>query len=205
METVKIKAPNFSVAEFRIRGTAPYMQLRFSEKAQNQMAATQAAGSQARTKRGHAARSFDADYEAAMHVDRDGRRGIPASAFRKGMIDACRVVDFKMTQAKMSIFVEADTLDIVDGMPLVFIEGTPRRVDMPVPNANGRMDIRVRARWDSWAARIRVKWDADQFSATDVLNLLVRVGVQVGVGEGRPFSKNSAGIGYGTFEVLTDE
>jgi len=34
-----------------------------------------------------------------------------------------------------------------------------------------------------------------------VTNLLSRVGMQVGIGEGRPFSKNSAGMGWGTFEL----
>ena len=35
----------------------------------------------------------------------------------------------------------------------------------------------------------------------DVTNLLMRVGQQVGIGEGRPDSKNSAGMGWGTFNV----
>jgi len=32
--------------------------------------------------------------------------------------------------------------------------------------------------------------------------LLARVGMQVGIGEGRPDSKNSAGMGWGLFEVV---
>jgi hypothetical protein len=46
-----------------------------------------------------------------------------------------------------------------------------------------------------------LRWDADQFSVNDVMNLLSRAGVQVGIGEGRPFSKNSNGMGWGTWEV----
>jgi hypothetical protein len=40
------------------------------------------------------------------------------------------------------------------------------------------------------------------FTANDVVNLIARVGLQVGIGEGRPDSKESAGLGYGLFEVV---
>jgi len=32
-------------------------------------------------------------------------------------------------------------------------------------------------------------------------NLLARAGLQVGIGEGRPDSKNSAGMGWGLFQI----
>jgi len=47
----------------------------------------------------------------------------------------------------------------------------------------------------------RLRWDADQFSDADVLNLLARAGMQVGIGEGRPDSPNSNGLGNGCWEV----
>ena len=36
---------------------------------------------------------------------------------------------------------------------------------------------------------------------TDVTNLMQRVGMQVGIGEGRPDSRDSAGLGWGTFRL----
>jgi len=44
-----------------------------------------------------------------------------------------------------------------------------------------------------------VNFDADQFTVQDVTNLMQRVGMQVGIGEGRPDSRDSAGLGWGTF------
>jgi hypothetical protein len=199
---IRIQPVNFARLEVAIRGSTPYMQCRFSEKAQQKMAETQAAGQQARSRRTRAPRDFDGDYKAAFHADRDGRYGIPAPAFRNAMISVCRLVGFKMTLAKLSIFVEHDALDAVDASPLVWITGTPERTDLPVRNATGVVDIRVRPLWREWGALLRLKWDADQFSAEDVVNLLDRAGQQVGIGEGRPDSKNSNGIGMGTFEVM---
>ena len=54
-----------------------------------------------------------------------------------------------------------------------------------------------------WEADLTVEFDADTITAESVVNLLDRAGRQVGVGEGRPFSKNSNGQGWGTFSVVS--
>jgi hypothetical protein len=38
----------------------------------------------------------------------------------------------------------------------------------------------------------------------DIVNLLARMGEQVGIGEGRADSRNSAGLGFGAFKVETE-
>lgn len=203
----KIAAPvtiaplNIQRAALRIVGTAPYMQARFSAKAMAAIRAKHEAGSTARKGKAKEARDFEADYRAAMHVDAEGRAGIPAGAIRAACISACRLVGFKMTLAKLSIFVEADTLDVVDGTPLIFLTGDPEMNVMHTRNATGVTDLRSRPMWREWSAELRMRWDADQFTLADVVNLLDRAGQQVGIGEGRPDSRASAGIGFGTFTV----
>lgn len=199
---VQIKAPNIQSATFRIEGTAPFVQAKFSEKAKNAIRETQEAGSTARGKKKREPKDFDAACDAAVHYSKDGWVGIPAGAFRAGMISACRLVGFKMTLAKLSVFVEADGYDRDDGTPLVrLIADKYRRVDMHVRNATGVVDLRTRPMWEKWAANVTVRYDADQFTLTDVSNLLSRVGMQVGIGEGRPDSRASAGMGWGTFRL----
>lgn len=200
-ENVTIKAPSIVKAKFKIVGTAPYVQLRFSEKAINTMIEKHKLGSQANKKKAKEARDFDADFESAKHISTDGWCGIPASAFRNGLISACRLVGFKMTLAKLSVFVEGDGFDRVDAVPLIKIDGTPEPHIMHARNATGVCDIRVRAKFWPWSADVNVSYDSDQFTATDVANLLLRVGQQVGIGEGRPDSKNSGGMGWGTFTL----
>ena len=119
------------------------------------------------------------------------------------MIDACRLVGFKMTHAKISVFVEADGFDATDGKPLVKItEGEPHMDIGAVRNETGVADLRARPMWnEGWAALVRITFDADQFSVTDVSNLLLRAGLQVGIGEGRNNSKKSYGIGFGSFKI----
>jgi hypothetical protein len=134
-----------------------------------------------------------------MHKSVEGWACIPAGAFRAAAISACRLVGFKMTMAKLSLFIEQDGLDAIDGTPLVRIHGDPEISEMMVRNATGVADIRVRPLWRDWSCDLRIRYDCDQFNRIDVANLLLRVGTQVGIGEGRPDSKSSNGLGFGLF------
>jgi hypothetical protein len=121
------------------------------------------------------------------------------------MISACRLVGFKMTLAKLSVYIEADGFDRIDGTPLVRITGEPHYSEHPV-RIKDTVDLRARPMWDSgWSAKVRVTFDLEQFSLQDVGNLMMRVGRQVGIGEGRPDSRNSAGMGWGLFDISSDE
>lgn len=203
-----ITAPNMAVIPVLIRGTAPLVINRFPRKAKDMMMAAQAAGPQAKKGRKRDPKDFGQCYEEAKHVSADGRWcGIAAPAFRNAMVDACRLCGFKMTHAKLGVFIIADGWDREDGMPLVRItRGEPKRIDSPVRNESGVADIRARPMWEpGWEAVVRVRFDADMFSPADVINLMARAGQQVGVGEGRPNSTNSTGIGWGTFEVVGGE
>lgn len=204
-ETLTITAPDIRTAEFEIEGTAPYVQLKFPKKVAEMMRAKMEAGQQAKKNNKKEARDFDEDYRQALHVSDEGWYGVPAAAFRNALISACRVAGFQMTKAKLSVVAASDGLDAEEAIPLVRIYGEPEmRVDH-VRNATGVADLRVRAMWKKWHATLRIQYDHEQFSLTDVTNLLARAGMQVGVGEGRPDSKQSAGLGWGTFRILGEE
>jgi hypothetical protein len=199
-EVAVVSRPNFQTAAFHIKGTALVMN-KFSSANRTAMMKKQQQGSQSRKGQQRKAKDFDAVYRGAMHVMSDGRYGFAAPGLRNALISACRLVGFKMTIAKLSIFVEADGLDADDGTPLVAITGEPVRKDMAVRLADGSTDIVARPFFETWSAEVRLKWDADQFSSTDIVNLLMRAGTQVGIGAGRHDSKSSTGMGWGCFEV----
>jgi hypothetical protein len=96
---VVIKPPNFKTAEFRIVGTAAYVQNKFSVKAQGEFAAKQAAGQVGKnTKQKREPKDFNALYEACQHRSADGWHGIPASAFRSALAEA--MAYYKLGEAK---------------------------------------------------------------------------------------------------------
>lgn len=202
-EIVAIQPPDFRLLELQIEGDSPLVINRFSAKAMDMMRATQEAGSAAKSKKTREPKDFTALFENAKHVSEDGWEGIHAAAFRNGAISACRACGFKMTHAKLAFSVYADGIDRVDGAPLVRLtHGTAEQYVAPTRNATGVVDLRCRPMYRQWGAKLRIRYDAGMLSAADVTNLIMRVGLQVGIGEGRPDSKASAGLGFGLFSVV---
>lgn len=203
-EIVDIQPANFARMTLRIRGTAPLVQHKFAKKAREKMMADMSTPKNARKgKSERPPRDYDSDFAQAQHVSDEGWRGIPCPAFRAAMIDACRTVGIVMTRAKMAVFVVPDGFDADDGTPLVRIDAPePERREDLVRNDNGGADVRVRPMWRKWECAVTMDFDQDMITAAAVANLLERAGRQVGVGEGRPYSKNSVGQGWGTFEVV---
>lgn len=198
-----IAAPNFQTAEFLIIGVAPYVQNKFSAKALSSIRETQEAGSTGKKGKKKEAKDFQAAYEGAKHKSVEGWCGIPAPAFRNALVSACRMCGFQMTRAKLSVFIEADGFDAEDGTPLVKIsKGEPIYHESYVRISISGTDIRPRPMWrEGWEAVVRVRFDGDQFTLQDVANLMLRAGLQVGVGEGRPDSRASCGMGWGMFTL----
>jgi len=202
VERIFISPPNFQTAKVTIVGTAPYVQNKFTRRALEAMRKAQEEGSRAKNRRMRTPKDFAALYEESFHRSTEGWFGVPATALRSAMIDACRLVGYPMTKAKMTIFILPDGFDEDDEQPLIRIHGgDPRPLEMPVRQADGSTNIAVRPAWRTWKLTFTIRWDADQFAAQDVLNLLSRAGVQCGIGAGRPYSKNSNGLGFGVWEV----
>ncbi len=200
---VVIKPPRFQVATVLIRGTAPYLQNRFANYKQAEMVEKQKAGSSmARTRKAKPPKDFEKGYRGSMHISQEGWHGIPCTSLRNAMIDACRLTEIDMIRAKMCIRIIADGLNVENLTPLIKIKGQPRMHLDRVKIGMNQTDIIPRAIFENWEAKVTVQWDADVFTAQDIVNLLSRAGWQVGIGAGRPLSKTSAGIGMGTFEIV---
>jgi len=201
---VTILPPKFSTVAITIEGTTPYVQNKFSHKAMEKIREKQQAGSTAKKGSKHEAKNFYECFQEAIHVSNEGWYGIPAASIRNAMISACRIVGFQMTRAKLAVFVTADGIDATDGTPLIKItKGEPQYHESFVRNESGVIDLRARAMFPiGWQADVKVTFDADIFTLADIANLLFRAGQQVGIGEGRPDSKNSAGLGWGLFRIV---
>lgn len=203
---ITITPPNTKIIKAKVVGTSPLVMNRFSQKAKQQIQETQEGGSTSKsTKKQRDPKNFEELYEAAKHLSKEGWPGIPATAFRNSMVRACSLVNIPMTLAKMAIFIVSDGDDREEGTPLVKITGGSACYNWIAPcrNASGVIDLRPRPRWDEWACTVTIRYDADIFTAASVVNLLARSGEQVGVLEGRPASKNSCGLGFGCWALVS--
>lgn len=201
-KAVVISAPRFQIAVFEVRGVAPLVIHRFSAKTKNEMKQKMEIGKAASSKKNREAKDTDDIFNESRYMSGEGWDGFHAGAIRAGMISACRLVGFKMTLAKLSLFVIQDGWDAKEPqIPLIRIYGDVTKQEDMARVETGQPYVTVRAAYHDWTAKIKIRWDLDQFTIDDVYNLLYRVGMQVGIGEGRPDSKKSAGMGWGLFEV----
>jgi len=206
VKSVTISAPNLKIAVFEIKGIAPLVIHRFSAKTKAEMKLKMETGKAASSKRNREPKNTDDTYQESRYISPDGWDGLHAGAIRAAMISACRLVGFKMTLAKLSIFVVQDGWDAQEPqIPLIRIYGKSQKQEDMARVETGQPYVTVRAAYHDWSAKVKIRWDADQFTNDDIFNLLYRVGMQVGVGEGRPDSKKSTGMGWGLFEVMGGE
>ena len=197
-----IKPPKFQTGEFTIRGLAPLVIHRFPKKVEHEMKLKMETGKAASSKKNREAKSTDDLFEQSRYKSKEGWDGFHASAIRCAMISACRLVGFKMVLAKLSVFVVQDGWDAQQPqIPLIRIYGEAIKQEDVARVQTGQPYVTVRAAYHDWTAKIRIRWDADQFTTDDISSLLSRAGMQVGIGEGRPDSKNSAGMGWGIFTI----
>jgi len=201
-KSVTIPAPRFGRAKFHITGNDVLVTHRFSAKTKLQMKQKMETGKAASSRKNREAKATDDLFQEARYISKEGWDGFNASAIRNAMISACRLVGFKMTLAKLSIFVEADGYDAVEPqIPLIKINAKPVKQEDMARVETGQPYVTVRPAYFNWSADVKIRWDEDQFTVEDISNLLARVGAQVGLCEGRPDSPNSAGMGWGLFEV----
>ncbi len=201
-----IKAPNFQKHIFKISGTAPLVIHRFSAKTKNEMKQKMEVGKAAGSRKNREAKLTDDLYQEARYLSREGWDGFNAGSVRNALISACRLVGFKMTLAKLSVFVEQDGWDKAEPqIPLIRIYGDPVKQEDMARVETGQPYVTVRAAYHKWSANLSIRWDADQFTFTDISHLIMRAGLQVGIGEGRPDSKHSTGMGWGTFVLEPEE
>lgn len=203
-KVINITPPKFQILTVRIRGTAALVQHAFGAKAAALMKEAQEAGDTGRNARKKEPKDFQALYEEAKHVSTEGWLGIPSNAFRCALVDACKIVGFPMTKAKLAIYVRGEGIDKVQGTPLVRIYGEPEYFESAVRLQTGVADIRARPMFKQWECNLRIDFDSGMFTTEQVVNLLMRAGMQVGVQEGRPNSPDSCGMGWGTFEIVNE-
>ena len=181
-----------------VLGLSPLIPHRWSEKAKTMMLdKQQAEGRTPRAKK--APKDPKAEAHAATYWLDDGTPGMPATAFKAAMVDACRFFDaVTMTDIRRMLYVvgtpnQNDELLVPIFGELSFHEDTPR-------NATGVADLRYRNYIWPWRTVLTVRFPPTVISAESIL-ALVDAGGRSGVGDWRPSSPKSNTGTHGTFRV----
>ncbi len=192
--TIELRRLERVVFEIPIRGTAPLIVNRWSEKAKQMMLEKQTTSARAKKQ----PKDPVANFEASRYLLPDARDGFPATAFKAAIVHAARLFEgITQVQLKQTVVVLGegpDQLVPIDYGEITMREDTPR-------NASGVADLRYRAQYWPWSAVLRVRTIGGQFDRSSILSLVDAAGIG-GVGEWRPTSPKSATGTFGTFEVV---
>lgn len=192
--TVRLQRIAREIAVIQIKGTAPLIVHRWSEKAKQMMLDAQ----QGR-KSPKQLKDPNADYESSMYRFADGGHGFPVMAFKAATVKGgARVFGkaVKMTELRQVFTFLADGIG-VDGTQLARINGEPIMREDMVRVGMGTADIRYRAEYSDWSATLRIEYVPSVIDLDSVV-ALVDAGGTNGVGEWRPEKSGS----YGTYEVV---
>ena len=189
---INIPRPNIQLLTIRIKGTAPLIFHKWSEKAKKMMLDKQMKVAN----KGREIRNPEQEYKDSYYYNSENKISIPAISIKQAMVGAARNIEgVTMTLLRGAIFVVGDK----DGLiPLTYKEER-MRTDTVTVGMRGA-DLRFRGEVIDWETKFVIKYNADVLSAAQVINLLAIAGFACGIGEWRP-EKNGD---KGTFEVVSE-
>ena len=210
---VIVLEPNIIQIDVRIKGTTPLLVHNWDKKALIQMLG----GHFGAPKLPKSERQPEQEAESSRYVYMHGKTeydGMPAGAFKSAIVGAGRFVDgIPMTMAKRMVFIHADgtskplefrigSRDLrFSGKPVVRIYGDWEMDTSMIRVDNGSPDVRFRARYDEWSAVLRVEFNSNILSTSQVVSLINLAGIHEGVGEMRPSAPVNATGEYGRWTV----
>lgn len=205
-ENVGIELPALKIGLMQITlvGDSPLIVHAWSHKAKRAMLDKQTKVA----KGAREAKDPRADFEASMYRLADGGYGFPSVGFKASAVTAgTSVAGLTKIQARQAFHVVGEDVDVVGAFEgsvsrvnLVRIEGQPQMREDLVRVGMGTADLRYRAEFPEWRAKILVRYNANVLSESQILNLINTAGFAVGIGEWRP-ERDGA---YGQFHVAAE-
>lgn len=195
VETLTIPKLAKATVLVTIRGTAPLVVHRFSEKAKRIMLEAMQGRKQPKEPKNPEEECLQAAYRFA-----DGGYGFPSIGIKSAMVSAGRFYrGVTMTSLRQTFFVRGELG--VDGQQLFrILGGDPEQREDVVRVGQGGTDLRYRPQWPTWSAALQIEYYETMIDGPSILALLDAAGGGVGIGEWRPERKGD----FGTFEVDPD-
>jgi len=206
-EEIGIVLPQLDIGlmEITIIGDSPLIVHAWSHKAKRQMLDKQTKAA----KGAREAKNPKEDFEASMYRFEDGGYGFPSVGFKNAAVTAgTSVAGLTKIAARQAFHVLGEDMDIpgafegsLSRVNLARIDGKPQMREDLVRVGMGTADLRYRAEFPDWHAKLLVRYNRNVLSESQIMNLLNTAGFAVGVGEWRP-ERDGA---YGMFHIANEQ
>ncbi|MGB3830901.1 MAG: hypothetical protein WA975_03445 [Mesorhizobium sp.] len=203
---IELPALQIGLMEVTLIGDSPLIVHAWSHKAKREMLDKQ----MKKAKGAKEAKDPKADYEASMYRLADGGYGFPSIGFKTAAVTAgTSVAGLTKIAARQAFHVLGEDVDIkgafdgsVSRVNLARIGGDEPHMREDMARVGlGTADLRYRAEFSKWHAKVLVRYNQGVLSESQILNLLNTAGFAVGIGEWRP-ERNGAN---GMFHVATEK
>lgn len=199
-QQVTIELPKKEAIEIIVVGETPYVGSKYADETRKNLLMKQSGKNKTKSKD---ARNIEVEVNGRRHIVND-KDCIPASAFRSAMIDVAKDKSLAETSGaeilRSVVAVQGDEDDfipILNGNHNDLHPGHEIRDDV-VTIGRGQKHIAYRPEYRNWSAKLTIIFIADRLNKIDILNLLARAGMQIGVGDNRK-------IGGGRFYLVGNE
>lgn len=183
-KAVRIQVPRLliKIAKLTIVGDEPLICSNWSEKAKQEMRDKQ----QGEPKNKKAPKNPRKEYEATLYHYPGGGYGFPSIAFKAAAVAAWAGAEgVRKGQVQGAFHILGE---------LVKLEGVPRmREDMVRVGPMKVADIRYRAEFPKWKARLTIRYNSSLMTLAQIVHMLNLGGFGVGVGNWRPAKNGNKG------------
>ena len=204
------------ICEIHVIGKTPLIVHAWSEKATRMMLRKQ----MGEASEGREKKDPFADFKGSLYPvpGEKWQFGVPAPAFKACAVTAANSVELQMTKMRQAFHVQAYTVPIeADPIKAPITEwdvkykkelkpyhevGISMRMDI-VRLETGVADLRFRAWWPKWKAKLEVEYNPRMISLAQLLNLFRAGGFGCGICEWRPSAPQCRSGEYGRFEIET--
>lgn len=186
IEPIKVKTLIVS-----LKGNTPLLMDRFPESAQEQILAKQTGLAKGNKKK---TRDTAQEIKDAIHITSKGKIGYPVHGFKAGMVECTSFVGDKFFSKKL-VSGAVKILNAEDGLiPLKY-----KKQD--VLKHNIAHNIKFTPQFHGWSCELKIQYDSNNISASDIVTLLNYAGFYYGIGAWRPKCRDGGSGEYGTYGV----
>lgn len=139
------------------------------------------------------ARNIEQEIEEKIHRMPDGKVGFPATGFKKAMTESAPYLTGMNKKLAKGAFLVLGSLVLIKYEKMVVSE---ERVKI----GNGITMIRFRPEFVNWSCTLDIRYNANQISPEQIVNLANLAGFHIGVGDWTPQHSGQ----YGLFKVAVN-
>lgn len=157
-----------------IEGVTPLLMNKFSDREKREIV-----DKQMKKTREKKARNIEEEIAEKIHRLPDGRVGFPATGFKKAMTESAPyLTGMNKKLAKGAFFVLGN---------LVPIEYKEQRINEATVKIGRNITmVRYRPEFDGWSCKLHIRYNANQISPEQIVNLANLAGFHIGVGDWTP-------------------